>query len=62
MRKAGIITLAVITSALFMSCLSSKSAGNGYYGVTSAKANKERQKEFKKPKHKINTTKAKKRN
>ena len=58
MRKAGLIAMAVVGSALFMSCSSSKTASNGYFGVSSHKANKKQQKEFKKPKHKIGTTKA----
>ena len=53
MRKAGLITLALITSALFMSCASSKTAGNGYFGVSNKKVTEKQHKEFKKPKHKI---------
>lgn len=58
MRKAGIITLAVIGTALFMSCANSKSVNNGYFGVSNAKLVKKQQKEFKRPKHKLDKCKA----
>lgn len=53
MRKAGLITLAVLSVALITSCASSKSGGNGYFGVSNKKVAQKRQKEFQKPKHKI---------
>lgn len=58
MRKAGLITIALVASTLFMSCSSSKSASNGYLGVNNKKATKQQQKEFQKPKHKIKKSKA----
>lgn len=60
MRKAGLIALAVISLAAFTSCGSSRQAGNGYHGVSNAKANKKQQKEFQKPKHKIKKCKVSK--
>jgi len=53
MRKVAIITAAIIGSALFTSCACSKSAGNGYFGVSNQKNVKKQQKEFQKPKLKI---------
>jgi len=53
MRKVGLITLALVTSALFSSCSCSKSAQGGYFGVSNKKATQKQHKEFKKPKHKI---------
>ncbi len=61
MRKAGIIAMAIAASTLLISCSSSRTAGNGYHGITSAKANKKRQKDFQKPKHKIKKSKPVKR-
>lgn len=60
MRKAGIITLVIAGSALFMSCSSSKTAGNGYFGVSNSKISKQRQKEFQKPKHNVPKSKVRK--
>ena len=60
MRKAGLITLAIIGLALFTSCSSSKAAGNGYFGVSNKKATQAQHKEFKKSKHKIPKSKTKK--
>jgi len=62
MKKAAIISLTIIAAVAFTSCGGSRTAcNNGYHGVTSAKANKKRQKEFHKPKHKIKKSKAQKR-
>ncbi len=58
MRKAGIISSALIISALFMSCSGAKSVGNGYFGVSNKKFTKKQHKEFAKPKHKLKTCKA----
>lgn len=57
MNKVGIIAMAIAASSLLIGCAGSKTAGNGYHGVTSAKANKKRQKDFQKPKHKIKKAK-----
>ena len=59
MRKAGFIAMAIAATTLLItpSCGSSKAAGNGYFGINNAKANKQRQKEFAKPKHKIKKSK-----
>ncbi len=40
MRKVGLITLAVIGSAMFMSCSSSKTADYGYFGISNKKNTK----------------------
>lgn len=61
MKKAVIISLALVTSLAFASCGSSKAAGSGYFGVSNAKMKKKQQKEFQKPKHKIKKNKASKR-
>jgi len=55
MRKAAIITLALVATSFVMSCSSSRTGGS-YFGVTNSKMNKKRQKEFKKPKHRISTS------
>jgi len=53
MKKAFIISLAIVTSLAFASCGTSNAAGNGYHGVSNTKMKKKQQKEFQKPKHKI---------
>ena len=58
MRKPGLITLAVIGSAMFMSCSNSKTVRNGYFGVSNKKMTQKQQKEFQKPKHQIKKSKA----
>ena len=60
MRKAGLITLAIVASTMFTSCSSSEAAQGGYFGVSNTKGNKERQKEFKKPKHRIKKNRSRK--
>ena len=57
MKKLGFIALAIAASSLLFSCAGSKAAGHGYHGVTNVKANKKKQKEFQKPKHKIKKSK-----
>lgn len=59
MRKAGFIAMAIAASTLLItpSCGNAKAAGNGYFGVSNTKVNKQRQKEFSKPKAKIKKSK-----
>lgn len=53
MKKAAIITLSILSAAIFVSCSSARTSCNGYNGVNNQKAVKKQQKEFQKPKHKL---------